>query len=393
MPITRADFEAVTESDIVELVTAGATEGITLEFKEATYGNSDSDKKELLKDLSAFANMHGGHLIIGVKAASGVAVEVSGIEVPDVDAEILRLDQIVRTGLEPRIPVCRFRGVTLAKGGHVIVVRVGRSWRLPHRVAAQKSYRFWIRNSGGCHEASMEELRTMFGEGIALVERARQFRDERITRIREGRGPRPVDPTGRLFLHLVPHSTLLLPEPIAVNHLYQKHQPFAPIGYMGYTPRYNFDGVIIEKGGEPNLGYTQLFRSGAVEATQANLVRSHGGQNVIAGVKLERELITSLTSYLDGMKQLGSEPPITVFITLDTVAGAYYHVLRNQFATEMTPFDRDPLHLPDCVVSEYGDEDSYHMAVRPAFDALWNAVGFAQNQFFNEANRWIEPAR
>jgi hypothetical protein len=391
MPITRPDFDDVAESDISELVTAGTTEGIALEFKETSYGNGDSDKRELLKDVSAFANANGGHLVIGIKETGGVASDVCGIRVADIDAEVRRLDQIVRSGLEPRIPACRFRAVALIGGSHAIVVRIGRSWRIPHRVSAQNSFRFWIRNSGGCHEASMDELRTMFGEGAALAERARSFRDERIARIREGRGPRPVDPTGRVYLHLIPHSSIASPSSIDVVDLYKGHSQFPPIGSMGVTSRYNFDGVINEKGGEPNAGYTQLFRTGAVEATQANLAWPEDGHSNIAGLKFESELVAAIASYLQGMKILGTEPPITIFITLDGVAGAYYHVLSNQFPRSMTPFDREIIHLPNCVVSEYGEDDIYHAAIRPAFDALWNAVGFAKDQFFNESSRWVGP--
>ena len=45
MPITRPNLDEVVEADLTELVTAGASEGLFLEFKEQSYGTSDSDKR------------------------------------------------------------------------------------------------------------------------------------------------------------------------------------------------------------------------------------------------------------------------------------------------------------------------------------------------------------
>ena len=56
MSIDRGDFDAVTEQDLQELVTAQVPEGLRIEYKRETYGNTDSDKREFLKDVSALAN-------------------------------------------------------------------------------------------------------------------------------------------------------------------------------------------------------------------------------------------------------------------------------------------------------------------------------------------------
>jgi len=42
-------------------------ESETLDFKELLFLNSDSEKAEFAKDISAFANTKGGHIIYGVK--------------------------------------------------------------------------------------------------------------------------------------------------------------------------------------------------------------------------------------------------------------------------------------------------------------------------------------
>jgi hypothetical protein len=43
-----------------------------------------------------------------------------------------------------------------------------------------------------------------------------------------------------------------------------------------------------------------------------------------------------------------------------------------------------PLELPEFVVDGYGHHEDYRRKMRPMFDALWNAGGFAQSECFAE---------
>jgi len=147
MSIDRADFEGLVEGDLAELLAGQVPEGLHLDYKRDLYGAADADKREALKDISAFANAAGGHLIIGMDEQNGVPVNIPGIAGTNPDEVVLRLEQLARTGLEPRIPGLRIRSVPLASGAVCFVVRVPRSWNPPHRVSAQNSNRYWIRNS------------------------------------------------------------------------------------------------------------------------------------------------------------------------------------------------------------------------------------------------------
>ena len=162
MSIDRLDFDNMSEDDLAELITAQAPEGLRIDYKRDLYGNSDADKREALKDISAFANAFGGHLIIGIEEQNGLPTAAPGILNINPDDVLLRLEQLVLSGIEPRIQGIRIRPIPLANGAFCFVLRVPRSWYPPHRVSAQKSNRFWIRNSSGTHEASIEELRTLF---------------------------------------------------------------------------------------------------------------------------------------------------------------------------------------------------------------------------------------
>lgn len=298
MSLSRVDFEALSETDLAELVDGQVPEGLHLDYKRDTYGTSDADKRELLKDVSAFANTNGGYIIIGMDETEGVASNLCGIKTADIDVEISRLDQIIRTGIEPRIPGYRLRSTPLTPQSQAIVIRIPRSWRLPHRICAQNSNRFFIRNSAGSHEASMDELRHRFTLSASAIEHGRAFRAERMALITSGTGSRPLAGNGRFILHIIPLSAVSSTATVDLAQVYSNRGAFWPLGCESGSTRYNFDGLILESGGEINDGYTQVFRSGIVEATIACLVNNRTAGPGIAGLSFEDTYLTLLGNTL-----------------------------------------------------------------------------------------------
>ena len=310
MPIDRLDFDNISEADLDELLTTKVPEGLRIEYKQALYGNSDAEKREALKDVSAFANAFGGHLILGIEEQNGLPMVIHGISSINPDEVRLRLEQLVLSGIEPRIQGMRISAILLANGGFCFVLRVPRSWYPPHRVSAQNSNRFWIRNSSGVHEASIEELRTLFTLAASALDRVRQFRQERLEEILAQRGSRPLQGNGRLILHIVPLAAMSSLWQVDLGIVYQNHQSFPPMQSMGWTPRFNFEGFINERGGEQNLGYTQIFRNGILEATESSIVYERQDVKRVHVPLLERWIFEVLPSYLQGLQNVGVPPPI-----------------------------------------------------------------------------------
>jgi hypothetical protein len=392
MPIDRLDFDNLSEADLAELVTMQVPEGLRLDYKCTLYGNSDAEKREALKDISAFANAFGGHLILGIEEHNGLPTAMPGIANVNPDDVMLRLEQLIRTGIEPRIQGIRIGAIRLANQAFCFVLRIPQSWYPPHRVSAQNSNRFWIRNSNGVHEASVEELRTLFTLASTAFDRVRQFRQERLTAIREGRGGRPLQGDGRLILHIVPLAAVSSLWQVDLDIVYRNHQAFRLIGTLGMSPRFNFDGFVNEYG-DTQTGYTQIFRNGILEATKASLLRDHEGRKLIPGLALERHIFDVLPTYLRGLHDVGIPPPLVVMFTLEGVEGAVYAVRQHLFDESERILDRSLLCLPECVINEYATDIEYHRAVKPAFDALWNAAGFVSAQTFSADGQWIGDQR
>lgn len=391
MTIDRLDFDNLAESDLCELLAGQVPEGLRIDYKRDLYGNTDAEKREALKDVSGFANAFGGHLIVGVEEQNGLPVAIPGVANVNPDDVILRLEQLVLSGLDPRIQGLRIRAVPLANRTHCFVLRIPRSWYPPHRVSAQNSNRFWIRNSGGAHEASVEELRTLFTLGADALYRVHQFRDVRVRELISAKSARPLQADGRLILHIVPLAAVTSSLQVDLSAAYQLQRMFRPIGSMGFSPRFNFDGFVNERGGEHNFGCTQVFRNGALEATKAAIVKKHpqiGG--CIFGREFEKQIFEVLTGYINGLRDLTVPPPLVILFTLQGVQGVQYRVqLPSMFDDPEPAIERDILHLPECLVNEYGPDVDYHRSVKPAFDALWNTAGLASAQTFSPTGAWV----
>jgi hypothetical protein len=391
MSIERVNFDDISEADLDALIRAGKPEGRDLEYKRDPYGNRDVDKKEALKDITSFANSAGGHLIIGMEQTKGIPTGLKGLPDEDLDGLRNRLESLIRDGVEPRIVGVRIRPVSLSSGGVALVIRIPKSWNPPHRVSTGGTNRFYVRNSGGVHEASVEEPRVLFNLAADAQERIKTFRSDRIATIKAGCGPFLLPAKDRLFVHLVPLSAFSQAAPIDLKRAAQLCEKFRPLASMGMTMRFNLDGIINLTGGED--GYTQVFRNGIVEATWTDIIRDWQGMTFfLPGIS---NILDVLPDYFEGLLALDVPTPTVVMISYEGIEGARLgkHYGWRSDAAETAPFPPvDPLQLPEIIVEDYGSPEHYRRALRPAFDALWNAAGFRRCDYYNSNGDW-QPAQ
>ena len=102
MALTHIPLDQITEAHLKALIEAGAPETLHIEYKRETYGSNDESRREFLADLSSFANARGGDLLIGVAAENGIPAALAPFQ-GNADTEVWRLDNMARTGMEPRV--------------------------------------------------------------------------------------------------------------------------------------------------------------------------------------------------------------------------------------------------------------------------------------------------
>jgi hypothetical protein len=391
MALSNKSFEQISESDLNDQVSAGVPEGVLLDYKRDLYGRSDADVREFLKDVSSFANMSGGHLIIGIDENAGVPTRVCPLA-GDPDQELQRLENLARDGIEPRIAGLRMRAVPINAGGFLLVLRIPKSWNPPHRVSAKNTNRIYGRNSAGAYEFNVEELRVVFTSAATSLDRVRAFRAERLAKIDSGEAIVPLAQNrGRLVLHLVPASAFGLASQVDLERAFAAQQLLSPMDGLGYSPRINFDGfsnVHYEADGKC-WSYTQVFRNGAMEAVKVRVVSDLNPPHLwIPALDFDRWIFERLPNYLSALQSLDVPPPIILMITLQGVRGARLGV---KTLENLPVLDRDVLELPEIVIEQYGAETDYQRTARPAFDALWNTGGFARSRHFDATGRWSLP--
>jgi hypothetical protein len=237
-------IDAIGKADVDVLATSAIPEGRSLDYKAELPGARDDDKKEFLADVSSFANAGGGDLIFGIGEAQGVPTSIDGVGVADVNAEVLRLEQIIRDGLAPRLIGVRFHLIDGFAKGPVVVLRVPRSFSAPHMVTFKNTTRFYTRNSAGKYQMDVSEIRTAFNVSESIGERLTRFRDDRLAKIIAGETPIALQPGARLVLHLTPLSSFTLGAYIDSSIQMTMRRQLAPIAGRGWNHRHNLDGFV-----------------------------------------------------------------------------------------------------------------------------------------------------
>lgn len=286
MLIHNRPFEALDESDLQALVDDHVQEAKTIEYKQSLPGNSDGEKKEFLYDVTSFANASGGLLIYGMREKDGRAEELAGLEAADVDARMLRLQSVILSGVDPRIPGLGIRPVPLGTGRVAILIRVPKSWALPHMVKYGGSSKFYSRNSAEKYQLDVAELRSLFALSETTAERVRNFRAERLMKIIAGETPVPMDEHPRLVLHLIPLGAFDPAARFDLSSLQRETDNFRPMRASAWNgPRHNFDGMYTYATQEKLArAYVQLFRSGIVEAVDTSMLSYEGDRRVLRGL-------------------------------------------------------------------------------------------------------------
>jgi hypothetical protein len=387
--LLHVPLDQITETHLASLIDAKAPETLYIDYKREIYGGNDAARREFLADVSSFANMRGGDLVIGAQAANGIPIALSAFT-GDADAELLRLDSMARTGLEPRIPNLHMRAVPIASGGAVLVIRVPRSFRLPHRVIFGGSNRFWARSSGGKYEPNVEELRALFVLAPELAERMRAFRFDRVASIAAGETPVPLQSNCCLVLHVVPFSNFDLRPALSLPCVSKKRGYITAFGAdYANDARVNFDGLLTltDHRGGPCRAYTQVFRAGAIEGVDSEIVRP---SDEITPIDLDLRLINYTRVYTTLLRECGAEPPYTVMASVVGVRGKRFTVFDYRRGSMVGhPADRDQLHLREVVLEEVpAGNPECAAALRPMLDQLANAAGVDGSPSFDQDGKW-----
>lgn len=400
----QKNFDEITKADIDFLIDNKIGESKTLEYKETLPGSKDSNKKEFLADISSFANASGGDLIYGIKAAindegkkNGEPEEVVPLQGITADEAKLQIENLIRTGIEPRISVHvkEIAGYGDDSNGFVILVRIPQSFASPHMVTFKNSSRFYCRNSAGKYQLDVQETRSAFLATDSQANRIRSFLQDRLAKIMADETPIELSMPHRLVLHILPLNSFLNQKRFDFGADRNLPLNFRPIAVSGWDHRYNLDGFLTYRDSrETKLcdSYCQIFFDGTIEAVYADILRAKGGQKpqsgdtaFIASIAYEKYIIKAIRNYFKGYKTLGVEAPVVISMALLGCKGAYMYA-DIAMGLDNKPIDRNVAILPEVQTGSLDEE--VPTIVKPIFDAVWNACGHSRSYNYTENGIW-----
>lgn len=199
-------------ADIESLISSEVPEGEQIEFKKELPGGRDSRdskgeeapnqwmtggdrigshaKKDILKEVVAFANAYGGVLLIGIEESEekpSVATKIS--PVPRCTDLAERLKLVFRDGVDLRLTRIEIRGIPIEDESGVVIIRVGRSRLAPHQV--KQTLICPVRRADRSEKMTMREIQDMtlnVSRGLEqlekkLLKRSKRFQEEEFGRL------------------------------------------------------------------------------------------------------------------------------------------------------------------------------------------------------------------
>ena len=381
-------FDKYDAGDVQALIDGQVPEGRTLDYKRELPGTSNDDKKEFLADVSSFANTAGGELIFGIDEEGGVPTAIVGVASDDYDHVIRRLDDMIRSGVQPRVRV-HLRVIMSVANQAVVWIRIDQSWDAPHRVTFSGWDKFFGRNSAGKYQLDITELRHVFQRTSGAVEAVEKFKDARVAEIQVDRGPVALGRRPKVLVHLIPLDAFARKPTFDVVGLANWESRVQPLSRLGWSGRITMNGAlgfaIVET---MPVSYAHLYRSGVVEfADSATLGLPGTKYPSIPSQEFEDRVIHAVDRGIALQRDLGVQPPVYCFITLVHAAGMTLGISDDySISTDRIPLSEKALSLPEAFFDSFDDPTA--PTLRPSVDVLWNAFGHERSPNFADDGTW-----
>ena len=177
MFLTSQEVFQLNEEALRSFLERKIPEGLYLDYKmDLAFGSDKDPHKEFLKDVTAFANAHGGNIIIGAKEpADNISLEDQLIGIEDGKVIAGKLERIVSTSIEPRVPGLRILPVQLSNGLQAIIAHIPPSLGRPHMVNYKGHRSFYIRHWESSNPMSTHEIRESVLTSISAEASAKQY--------------------------------------------------------------------------------------------------------------------------------------------------------------------------------------------------------------------------
>lgn len=386
-------LDQIGPEDLQRLVDNRAKEGTTLEFKtELGPGGLDG----YVQHVCSFANTEGGDLIYGIQEDDHVAVAVCGLPSEGLEVLLQKMEHAARDGLDQRLSMSalRIRPVDISNDRVVIVVRIARSLRGPHKVDRGKENRFFGRSTVGKVPMSASQIISHVEESASWRDGTDAWRRHRVGKLEGGLAEvkLPSLPEGHhahVYVHVVPVGGVRAVDVADSAVEAQLVEIGTPRATRAATAAPALLGLYVCEGPSDLVrSYAYWLEDGRVELGAVVRVRDpnlpHSAS--IDGENLECGLYRSVGAAFQGLNALDIPPPYLVYVTLAGGAG-----LNISYSGVSVPGDEavrklnGDIFLPGHLIDSTEDVDLWEL-LRPMLNRLARSSGYRQSRFFNSNN-------
>jgi hypothetical protein len=396
MSLFYKPLHEISIDDINSLIDNQVHETRNLEYKSKLPGTTNKEKKDFLAEVTAMANSGGGDIIFGIEekedSIGDKKYALRGISRINEDTEKNRLDCLLRDGIQPRIIYYHFVSIPIDETKQIYLLRIPRSLNTPHMVTLGGSQKFYARNSSGKYPMEINEIRTSFLSGSTYLEIAKNWRLERIALIKNNETFIRLNDEAKLVLHVIPLNYDHMDDNI---NLKQMHKTIS--NNYGEDLHYNFDGIFSKNCYNHsyqykhnfsinNITYFQFFRNGQIESVDDKILNSK--EKNLTTQTYEKEIIWIIELHLKYYKQINVTPPFVIGITL---LGIKDYTIKDDTNWRMRIMPDifikdDDIILPNLIIQDFNDD--IPKALKPAYDMVWNACGYAGSFNYDENGNW-----
>ncbi len=375
------DFDDIQLQDIESLYSTLNREIRTVEYKRVLELDTNDQKKEFLADISSFANSSGGDIYFGIDELNGIC----GFEIDKIDGFILKIEQIIRDGIEPRIAY-RIKDFNIFENKFLIFIRVNKSYNSPHQVKIFGWEKYFSRAENGKFKLDVYQLKHSFLNTNSAKLKINEFVIDRVSNVISDNTPIKLNSNPKIIFHAIPIPSFIDTSEFHILPDGRDFDKFRPLSSSGdYGKRINFDGLVTYSG---NNSYLQIFRNGSLESVDVSIIspqNSTTGEKIIPVTLLEDKLIEGITTHLELINKFNADYPIALFLNIIGISG-YSFGASNRWEIEKVILDRNHLKFEELIVET--KNEPVVKILKPWFDRLWQAFNYEYSTNYFSETEW-----
>jgi hypothetical protein len=186
-------------------------------------------------------------------------------------------------------------------------------------------------------------------------------------------------------LDLYGNSDADTPNPIELKRFDPSH--LVPPWCMGCDYGFNVDGYWTKSSSDTRSGYLQVFRNGIVETAAAGIRTPSTVGPYILAEDIEDQIATKVSDCLLSLQR--ADVPLPAYVMLAGVRMRGTYIIKGPALIEPKALPlSDRFELPPAIIENYSTIEEYRQALKPLFDAVWNAAGYESSQSYDQDGKW-----